>query len=381
MYFTKKRILETDFVSPRPFIFAFCKNGKNEINEVLEISSYMESNYASSPITTVKSVVSHIVSFLNFLESKKVSIYNADSKELMLYLNHLKKEGVKSFRRKINICIDFLNFCARIAKNTTSELFGKAFKWVEMQPIQAKRNDRVYELSFDFKKIVKAEEKRGRSVGELKFLSDEEMSKIGHSADDNPMIKALILLMSTTGLRISEALSLKLSDFPKDFEDQKYVELHYKKKGQGSTYDDRNLNNYYEKIHIPTSLIKKLLEITADFRKQARKKYLESVKKHKKWGKEKKKKFSEFFFITKNGTTLKVEEAFKGISEISKRIGIDFKSHDFRRYAINEKAKVSGIYSAQIFAKHLNSEVTKNHYVEQKNSQVDAILKIQKKLG
>lgn len=380
VYFTRKRILETEYVSSRSFIFVFHKNRKEEVFEVLEVSSYMESRYAPNPITTVKSVVSHIVSFLNFLESRKLSLYEVDTKEMMSYINFLKKEGVKSFRRKINVCIDFLNFCVKMSKIATSELFDKEFKWNEIQPIQSKRNDRIYELSLDFRKLTKSEEKRGRRTNEVNFLKDEEIKKIRSFSKEDPMIDALILLMSTTGIRISEALSLKVSDIPKDFESQDIVTFKYKRKGQGSTYDDRGLNNYFEKIFIPTSLIKKLIEITANYRKEARKSFLESVKKHEKWGKKKRKKFSEYFFITKNGTTLKVDEAYKRFSEISAKSQINFRSHDFRRYAINDRAQISGIYSARVLAKHASSEVTKNHYIEQKTSQIEAILRIQKKL-
>lgn len=380
MYFTKKRILETEYVSSRPFIFAFHKNRKGEVYEVLEVSSYMESNYGSSPITTVKSIVSHIVYFLNFLESRKLSLYEVDTKEMMNYMNFLKKEGVKSFRRKINVCIDFLNFCVKMSKIATSELFDKEFKWNEIQPIQSKRNDKIYELSLDFKKLTKSEEKRGRRTNEVNFLKDEEIKKINSFSKEDPMINALILFMSTTGIRISEALSLKMADIPKDFESQDFVVFKYKKKGQGSTYDDRGLNNYFEKLFIPTSLIKSLIEITANYRKEARKSFLESVKKHRGWGKKKKKKFSEYFFITINGTTLKVNEAYKRLSGISTKSQINFRSHDFRRYAINERARVSGIYSAQVFANHSSPEVTKNHYIDHKKSQIEAILRIQERL-
>lgn len=380
MYFTKKRILETEYVSSRPFIFAFYKNRKGEVFEVLEVSSYMESNYGSNPITTVKSVVTHIVSFLNFLESRKLSLYEIDTKEMMNYMNFLKKEGIKSFRRKITVCIDFLNFCVKTSKNATSELFNRKFNWNEFQPIQAKRKDRIYELSLDFKKLTKSEEKRGRRTNEVNFLKDEEIKKINSFSKEDPMINALILFMSTTGIRISEALSLKMSDIPKDFESQDFVVFKYKKKGQGSTYDDRALNNYFREISIPTSLIKRLIEITSDYRKEVRKSFLESVKKHREWGKKKKKKFSEYFFITKNGTTLKVDEAYKRLSEISAKSQINFRSHDFRRYAINEKAQISGIYSAQVLANHSSPEVTKNHYIDQKTPQIEAILRIQERL-
>lgn len=362
MYVTRKIQFRSDIVKKRDFLLVFRNDGE-ETREILEATSFLESFYSQSPITTVRVVSHYIAHFLNFCESKRIGLCSVDAKVLLDYLSFYKKRGCRNFKRPIQIIERFLNHCVEMSEKG-NEKFKKSYKWTPDQILIQNRGSSSYPIKLNVGALAHSEQRRYECELEVKFLSDEELDLILAEAKSNPMLYALILFMKSTSLRISEALSFKMSDIPDNLKEIVEFRFRYKRKGQGSTVEDQKLNKSWTYKKIPAKLVGEMLEVTRDFRKQVKKNHNISLEKHRRSYKTKKKQFSKKFFITKTGISLTTAQASAQIRAISEKLGIQFRSHDLRRHAINQHFVNFGLYSAQELGKHKNPNTTEKHYID-----------------
>lgn len=206
--------------------------------------------------------------------------------------------------------------------------------------------------------LVLPKNTRGEEENEITLWTDEELTKIlSKSSKPHPEFRYRFLayVLYYTGLRISEALALKASDF--DLE-KNVLMVRRQVIREGMTArkrTDRTLT--VGKLKTPGSY--RSIPITEEMKQE--------LKEHLEWQKEDMKKHgykTEYLFTSRAGEFLDIGNLVRTFKRFYYRIGVPYKSfHTYRHTFATNLARTTQIKVVSALLGHANINVTSKYYV------------------
>lgn len=175
-------------------------------------------------------------------------------------------------------------------------------------------------------------------------LTHEQIQLAFKDLEKYPMYQALAYFMLSSGLRLNEALQLKISDLPDNLQS---ITEH-------SFFCHRKHRHGLTEVKLLSNLLIDLKNFLTPIREEYKKEYEKRKKKNPRL----KTKFSDHVFIKSTGNPIRSKEVQVLFAQIRTKHGVNFHSHALRTKKIGYDEKYAGISYAQNRANHRHPHTT-----------------------
>lgn len=175
-------------------------------------------------------------------------------------------------------------------------------------------------------------------------LTHEQIQLAFEDLKEYPMYQALAYFMLHSGLRLNEALQLKISDIPDNLQPMT----------ESSFFCHRKHRHGMTKVNLLSNILIELKNFLTPMREEYEKAYLKRKEKNPRL----KTQFSDHVFIKPTGNPIRDKDVQTLFAKIGKKHGINFHSHVLRTKKIGYDEKYAGISYAQDRANHRHPHTT-----------------------